>query len=135
MPDPTPAPVPIPLDRVAIPVDVEPGGEIVLKGAFHSKHDGSIVDASSTTWPAEAPGGASVDSGGLLEFEAGGFHVTSQDHVKHEVHAIAKSEGGEVCASLGVAAPCLPLRLQKQANSRLQTTADWAKSLREGGGQ
>src|SRR6185437_8760031 len=108
MPDPSPT-TPLPLDLPAIHVDVEPGGEIVLKGAFHSKHDGSIVDAATTTWPPEAPGGASVDTGGLVDFEAGGFHVTSRDPVKHEVHAVVKSEGGEACAALGVTAPCLPL--------------------------
>jgi hypothetical protein len=136
MPDPTPVPVtPVPLDRPAFHVEVAPGGEIVLRGAFHSKHDGSIVDAATTTWPPEAPGGASVDAAGLYDFEAGGFHVTSRDPVKHEVHAVAKSEPGVDCAALGAASPCLPLRLQKQAVSRLLTMDAWVSSLREGGGQ
>jgi hypothetical protein len=134
MPDPA-APIPIPLDRPAIHVEVEPGGEIVLRGAFHSKHDGSIVDAETTTWPPEAPGGASLDHGGLIDFEAGGFHVTSRNLETHEVHAVAKSEPGAVCSALGVASPCLPLRVQKQAVSRLMTVNDWSTSLREGGGQ
>lgn len=130
-----PAPLKITLDRPAIPVSIEPGGEIVLRGAFHSKHDGSIVDAATTTWPAEAPGGASVDHGGLFDFEAGGFHMTSRDPVTHEVHAVAKSEPGAACSALGVSSPCLPLRLQKQAVSRLMTTGEWASSLEGGGGQ
>ncbi|MFT3774142.1 MAG: hypothetical protein QM820_52925 [Minicystis sp.] len=133
MPD--PAPIKLTFDRAALPVAVEPGGEIVLRGAYHSKHDGSIVDAATTTWPAEAPGGASVDAGGLVDFEAGGFHMTSRDPVTHEVHAVAKGEPGLACSALGVASPCLPLRLQKQAVSRLMTTGDWASSLQGGGGQ
>lgn len=134
MPDPAPAPTQLGFDRPAVPVEVEPGGEIVLRGAFHSKHDGSIVDAATTTWPAGAPGGASIDHGGLIDFEAGGFHMTSRDPVTHEVHAIAKGEPGQACAALGVASPCLPLRLQKQAVSRLMTVSDWSSSLSGGGG-
>lgn len=133
MPD--PAPIKLGLDRPAVPVEIEAGGSIVLKGALHSKHDGSIVDAATTTWPADAPGGASIDHGGLIDFEAGGFHMTSRDPVTHEVHAIAKSEPGQACAALGVASPCLPMRLQKQAVSRLMTTSEWASSLQGGGGQ
>jgi len=129
------APITLPLDRPAVPVDIEPGGEIVLKGAYHSKHDGSIVDAATTTWPKEAPGGASIDAGGLVDFEAGGFHMTSRDPVTHEVHAIAKGEPGQACAALGVSSPCLPLRLQKQAVSRLMTMGEWSSSLQGGGGQ
>ncbi|APR84242.1 Hypothetical protein A7982_09591 [Minicystis rosea] len=132
---PEPVSIKVALDRLAVPVVVEPGGEIVLRGAYHSKHDGSIVDAATTTWPAEAPGGASVDAGGLIDLEAGGFHMTSRDPVTHEVHAVAKSEPGQACAALGVSSPCLPLRLQKQAVSRLMTMGDWASSLKDGGGQ
>jgi hypothetical protein len=134
MPDPAPAPTPIGFDRPAIPVDVAPGGEIVLRGAFHSKHDGSIVDAATTTWPKEAPGGGSIDHGGLIDFEAGGFHMTSRDPVTHEVHAVAKTEPGQACAALGVSSPCLPLRLQKQAVGRLMTVSEWSSSLTGGGG-
>lgn len=130
-----PAPLKLTLDRPAIAVQIEPGGEIVVRGAFHSKHDGSIVDAATTTWPAEAPGGASIDHGGLFDFEAGGFHMTSRDPVTHEVHAIAKSDPGAACSALGVSSPCLPLRLQKQAVSRLMTTDEWSRSLQGGGGQ
>lgn len=130
-----PAPLKLTLERPAIAVQIEPGGEIVLRGAFHSKHDGSIVDAATTTWPAEAPGGPSIDHGGLFDFEAGGFHMTSRDPVTHEVHAIAKSDPGAACSALGVSSPCLPLRLQKQAVSRLMTTDEWSSSLQGGGGQ
>jgi hypothetical protein len=133
---PAPAdPITLPLDMPAFPVEISPGGEIVLKGAYHSKHDGSIVDAATTTWPKDAPGGASVDPGGLIDFEAGGFHMTSRDPVTHEVHAVAKGEPGAACATFGVSSPCLPLRVHKQALSRLMTVDEWAHSLEAGGGQ
>jgi hypothetical protein len=110
-------------------VDVKPGEEIILKGSVHSKLDGSVVDAATTTWPAEAPGGASVDSGGLIDFAGGGFHVTSRNATTHEVHAVATGEEAPACAALGVAAPCLPLRLVPLARSRLKTVAEWKESL------
>ncbi len=129
MPEPS-APITIPLDRPAIHVEVRPGGEIVLKGSFHSTFDGSTIDAATTTWPKDAPGGASVDAGGIIDFEAGGFHMTSRDPVTHEVHAIATGEEGAACALSGVASPCLPIRIQKQAVSRLITVGDWKQSLK-----
>jgi hypothetical protein len=126
MSDPTIA-TKLPLDQV-VHVDVQPGQEIVLKGAYTSRHDGSTIDAVTTTWPENAPGGASVDPGGLLDLEAGGFHVTSRDVKTHEVHAMATGKGGEACSAVGVTAPCLPLRLQP-ARTRLMTQAEWKASL------
>lgn len=126
--------IPITLDRPAIHVEVSPGGEIIIRGMFTSAFDGSIVDAATTTWPAGSPGGASVDPGGLIDFEAGGFHMTSRDPVTHVVHAIATNEGGAACSALGVAAPCLPLRVLPQAKSRLLTVNDWTTSLKGGMG-
>jgi len=119
----------LPLDRPASHLDVAPGGEIILRGSFSSKFDGSVVDAATTSWPAGAPGGASIDAGGLIDFEGGGFHVTSRDPVRHEVHAVATGEGGAACAAQMVAPPCLPVRLQPMALSRLMTVADWNASL------
>jgi hypothetical protein len=118
----------VPLDKPALPVDVAQGTEIVLRGFYTSRHDGSVIDAATTTWPKEAPGGASVDAGGFIDLEAGGFHLTSRDIAKHEVHAVATGKGGEACAALGVSAPCLPLRT-RPALSRLMTQAEWAASL------
>ena len=119
----------LPLDRPAAHLDVAPGGEIILRGSFASKFDGSVVDAATTSWPAGAPGGASIDAGGLIDFEGGGFHVTSRDPVRHEVHAVATGEGGAACTAQLVAPPCLPVRLQPLALSRLMTVADWNASL------
>src|ERR1700689_886316 len=100
---------PLPLDGPPLHVEVEPGAEIVLRGSFHSTYDGTTIDAATTTWPQEAPGGASVVPSGLVDLEAGGFHMTSRDAVTHEVHAVATGKGAEVCAALHTRAPCLPL--------------------------
>jgi hypothetical protein len=116
----------LPLDRFATHVDVDTGGEVIVRGALVSNHDGSTIDAAMTI----SPGGTDVD--GLIDFEAGGFYVTSRDPVLHEVHAIATGKGGAACATLGVTAPCLPLRYVEQAHARLMTTDDWASSLKGG---
>ncbi len=121
---------PIDLSRLAEHVAVEPGGEIRLKGSFHSTFDGAEIDAATTTWPADAPGGASVDAGGLIDFKAGGFHVTSRDPKTHEVVAVATGDPAPVCAKLGVQAPCLPLRMLPLSQSRLVTMDEWRSSLK-----
>jgi hypothetical protein len=122
----------LPLDRMASHVDVAPGGEVVLRGVLASTHDGSLVDAALTTFPDGAPGGGGVDAGGLVDFEAGGFHLISRDPVRHEVHAVATGTDAAACARLGVVAPCLLLRYGEQAHSRLLTVDDWASSLKGG---
>jgi hypothetical protein len=113
-----PSTTPLQLDAAPLHVDVAPGAEIILRGSFHSSYDGSTIDAATTTWPKEAPGGFSVDPGGLVDLEAGGFHLTSRDAVTHEVHAISTGHGGEACAALHSAAPCLPLRLAQLGRER-----------------
>jgi hypothetical protein len=120
------------LSQPATHVDVTPGGEIILRGSYQSTHDGSVIDAATTTWPAGAPGGGSVDAGGLIDLEAGGFHLTTRDPVTHEVHAVATQDAAPTCAALGVAAPCLPLRLQAQGTTRMLTASSWQKSLKGG---
>lgn len=119
-------------DVAAQHVDVAPGGEIVLRGKLVCSTDASIIDAATTTWPAGAPGGASVDSGGLVDLEQGGFHMTSRDAATHEVHAIATGDPAPACALAGVEAPCLPLRLLPLARSRLQTAQELGSCLNGG---
>ncbi|WP_437635128.1 hypothetical protein [Sorangium sp. So ce854] len=123
---------PLRRDRVAQHVDVAPGGEIVLRGKLVCSTDGSIIDAATTTWPAGAPGGGSVDSGGLVDFAQGGFHVTSRDPATHEVRAIATGDPAPACALAGVEAPCLPLRLLPLARARLQTAQELTSCLNGG---
>ena len=120
------------IDRLVQPVNVEPGGEIVLRGSFTSIHDGSTIDAATTQWPADAPGGASVDARGLIDFEAGGFHMTSRDPKTHEVHAVATGEPGAGCNLAQVASPCLVLRHSALGTSRLLTADEFAKTLKGG---
>lgn len=122
----------IDLGKLAEHVDVAPGGEIVLRGAFTSTRDGSIIDAATTTWPANAPGGESIDAGGLLDLEKGGFHVTSRDPKTHEVHAIASGDPAPACDAAGVTAPCVALRVVPEARTRLITVGEWTATLKGG---
>src|SRR5438309_1642953 len=117
--------VDVSLTRAAIPVDLAPGDEIVVHGLFRSTLDGSVIDVAATTG---GPPGA--DPGGLLDFEAGGFHVVSRDLGNHEVHAVATSDPTH-CAQLGVTSThCLPLRLVPLAHSRLITVDEFRASLK-----
>lgn len=129
-PPPLRAPTQLDLSRPINPLRAEPGVEIVLRGSFQSTHDGSIVDAATTSWSGEAPGGASVDAGGLVDFAQGGLHMLSRDPVTHEVHAIVTGQQGPACTAAGLTSPCLPLRLQAQGNTRLMTTEAWQRSLK-----
>lgn len=120
------------LNQAATPVEVQPGGEIILKGSYYSKHNGSTVDAATTTWPKEAPGGESRDSGGLIDWEAGGWHVKSRDPVSHEVVAVATGKDAPACSVVGVSAPCLPLRTLVQARSLGLSNKEWVETLQGG---
>lgn len=117
------------LDRPAQHVDVEPGNEIVLRGVVRSTFDGSIIDAATTTWPDGAPGGASVDAGGLVDLTAGGFHLEKRDPKTHEVVAVATGKPAPACEAAHVASPCVALRTLQQARSRLLLASDWQRSL------
>ena len=113
------------LNSPAVPVYVQAGEEIVVHGLFRSTLDGSVIDVSATTG---GPPGA--DPGGLIDFEAGGFHVVSRDLANHEVHAVA-IEGPTSCAQLGISGGrCLPLRLVPLAHSRLVTVDAFRASLK-----
>jgi len=110
------------------PINAQVGTEIVLRGSFTSKHDGSVIDAATTSWPKDAPGGASVDPIGLIDFDGGGLHMTSRDIEKHEVHAIVTDKGGEACTAAGVSSPCLVLNNQL-AIKRLLVQQDFRNTL------
>lgn len=116
------------LDVPVLPINATAGTEIVLRGSFTSRHDGSIIDAATTTWPKDAPGGASVDAIGLIDFESGGLHMESRDIATHEVHAIVTDKPGEACAAAGVSSPCLVLNNQL-ATKRLLVPREWRNSL------
>ena len=112
------------------PVAVDPGGEIVLRGAARSSHDGSVVDALTTR-----PGATGVEGdgepvpGGLYDLEAGGWRLVSRDLRGHAYRLAATGAPGEACVAAGVASPCLSLRLLPLAQSRLLAAADYARTL------
>lgn len=116
-------------DQAPVHVDLEPGATITFSGSYHSKYDGSDIDAGSTTWPSGAPGGASVDTGGLVDLEGGGLYLSSRDPAKHEVIAVSTGQEGAACKAAHVASPCIVMRTAPQARSRLITSAEWSKSL------
>ncbi len=111
-------------------VAVEPGGEIVLRGAARSSHDGAVVDALTTR-----PGATGVEGdgepvpGGLYDVEAGGWRLVSRDLRGHAYRLAATGNPGEACVAAGVASPCLSLRLLPLAQSRLLAVADFARTL------
>jgi hypothetical protein len=119
------------LTRPATPLTVRPGEEIILRGSFTSAHDGSVIDGATTTWPDGAPGGASIDAGGLIDWGGSGFHVTRRDPAAHVVHAVATGDPAPACDAAGIKeGPCLALRTLPQARSRLMTNQEWVSSLK-----
>ncbi len=122
----------IDLTHAATHVDVAPGGTLTLHGSYYSTLDGSVVDAATTTWPAGSPGGTSMDTGGLFDLEAGGFHVVSRNPQTHDVVAVATDAPGAACEASHVQSPCLALRTIQQATSRMKTAAEWTSSLKGG---
>jgi hypothetical protein len=118
------------LARPATHLPVEPGTTITVRGSLVSSHDGTVLTADSTSYPADAPGGASVAAGGLVDFAAGGFHVVARDPATGVVKAVATADDAPVCEALGVSEPCLPLRTRTLAHARLLTEHDFVASLR-----
>jgi hypothetical protein len=123
-------PVPVPLDQAAIHVDVRPGGEVILTGSYYSTHDGTVLDAATTTWPPTAPGGDSVDAKGMFDLGLGGFHLVSRDPASHEVHVRATGDEAPGCTAAGVAAPCLVIRAPVAARARMLTSDEFARTLK-----
>ena len=129
-----PAPVTVHLSDVgqghAVHLPIALGDEIVLRGSYYSRHDGSVVDAATTTWPKDAPGGASVMVGGLFDLGAGGFELLEVDPSKHVIRAVVVGDHTPACRTAGVQAPCLLPRTDALAHGRLLTASEWHASLR-----
>lgn len=123
-------PIPVPIDQPAIHVDVRPGGEVTLYGSYYSTYDGTVLDAATTTWPKDAPGGESRDAGGIFDPGLGGFRVTSRDPATHEVHLRATGDPAPGCSAAGVAAPCLVVRTPIAARARLLSSDEFARTLK-----
>ena len=67
---------------------------------------------------------------GLIDFGAGGFEIVAQDGAAHQVQAVATGAEAPACRALGLAAPCLPLRMGHLAHGRLLTVREFTASLR-----
>jgi hypothetical protein len=124
MPEPTI--IKVDLNVPILPISVTPGTEIIIRGSFTSRHDGSIIDAVTTSWPKDAPGGESIDPIGLIDLDGGGLHMTSRDIAKHEVHAIVTDAAGQACSAAGISSPCLVLNSQLATKRLLGTRDMWS---------
>ena len=114
----------LPLDLFAVqPLDLEPGGELTLKGAVHSHHDGALLDGLNTRM------GNRIVPGGLVDAEAGGLRVVWQDPEQHEYRMVAMGLPGPACREAEVPSPCLAPRTLALAQARLLTVAAFARSL------
>jgi hypothetical protein len=111
-------------------VAVDPGGEIVIRGAVHSSHDGTVLDAM-TSRPGAVGAGNEGDPvlGGLYDLEAGGWRLVSRDPNAHTYRLAATGTPGTACTASNVASPCLPLRLLPLAQTRLLAASDFARTL------
>ena len=114
------------LTALSLP-DVTPGEEIVLKGTLRTSFDGTVYDAITRT--DLRPDGPVTRRGGLFDPESSGFHVTSHDAAKHEVHLVATGASGQACAAAGMAAPCLIPRIAEAAHERLLTESEFKATL------
>lgn len=126
-------PTPLPLDR-ALAVDVRPGGEIIVRGSCHLSHDGSTIDAGTTRWPEDAPGGASIDPVGLIDAEASGLSLVSRDLEAHEFHYVASGEASAVCQAAGIPGVCLVPRTMKLSLDRNIPSAEFLSKLKGANG-
>jgi hypothetical protein len=126
-------PFKLPLGAPVVALPVTQGTPIVLHGSVVSRFDAVELDAATTRWPSSAPGGASLDARGLIDFEAGGLELTALDADDHTAVAVAKPGAvAPLCARHGTTTPCLVLRTGELAHARLLTEQQWLDSLRGG---
>lgn len=110
-------PTPLPLDR-PLALDVRPGGKIVVSGSCYLSHDGSEIDAATTTWPKESPGGASREMIGLIDAAASGLTLTDRDLDRHEFTYRYSGTPSAVCKAAGIDGACTVPSTLKLAQSR-----------------
>ena len=107
--------VPLPLDR-PLALDLRPGGEIVVTGSCYLSHDGSTIDAATTYWPKDAPGGESRDPIGLVDAAASGLELTSR--ASKEVRFVYSGQPSASCKAAGIDGACIIPSTMKLAVSR-----------------
>lgn len=114
----------------ARPVQVAPGGEVILRGTVRSTHDGTVFDAATSR-----PGATGVEGdgapvpGGIYDLEGGGWRIVARDLRAHSYRLAATGEPGAQCVAANVPSPCLPLRLLPLAQTRLLAVSDFARTL------
>lgn len=126
-------PSPIPLDRIS-PIDVPLSGKVVLSGKCYVSHDGSTLDAATTEWPKDAPGGASRDPNGLIDPTAGGLALTNRDLEHNTYEYVREAESTEVCRAAGFQGACLVPRTVALAQQRNLMTAELLAKVKAANG-
>jgi hypothetical protein len=121
--------IPLPLDR-PLAVDVRPGGEITVSGSCYLSHDGSVIDAATTSFPKEAPGGASVDAIGLVDAQASGLDLASRDAAAHVAKFVYSGHPSAVCQAAGINGACIVPNTMKLAVDRGLPRADFLAKLK-----
>lgn len=123
--------VPLPLDR-PLALDLRPGGEIVVTGSCYLSHDGSTIDAATTYWPKDAPGGESRDPIGLVDAAASGLELTSR--ASKEVHFVYSGQPSASCKAAGIDGACIIPSTMKLAVSRGIPSAELLAKLKGANG-
>jgi hypothetical protein len=113
---------------------VRPGGEIVVTGKCYLSHDGSVIDAATTHWPKEAPGGESTDPVGLVDAAASGLSLTSRDVAQSQYHYVYDGAPSAVCKAAGIDGACLVPSTMKLAVSRGITSQELLAKLKGANG-
>lgn len=124
------SPTPLSLDR-PLPVDVRPGGKIIVTGSCYLSHDGSEIGPATTHWPKEAPGGESVDPIGLVDADASGLSLVSR--AENQATYVLSGKGSTVCKAAGIEGACV-VPNTKLAIDRGLTQSEFRAKLRNAEG-
>lgn len=115
---------------IARPVTVTPGGEVILRGAFRSSHDGTLFDAATArAASAGVEGSGPVQDGGFYDLAAGGWRVVSRDPHAHAYRLAWDGRPAPACVAAHMTSPCLVSRVLPLAQSRLLPVGDFVGTL------
>jgi hypothetical protein len=104
------------------PLAMPPGGFIRITGSMRYDLDGSMIDAAMEQTP---QGRHEV---GMIDPVASGLELSDRDEANHIYTYRAANPAGSACASVGLAPPCIVLRIPALAAGRLRDVDE----LREG---